>query len=81
MIVAADFVQAYNTKPSNYEKMPCKPPTCFVASYPPVAKVGDPNGKFFVNSSLLQPNRLAETRGPTTIRSEGFKCHVNEDNE
>ena len=66
MIVAADFDQAYNTKPSNYEKMPCKPPTCFVASYPPVAKVGDPNGKFFVNSSLLQPNRLAETRGPVS---------------
>lgn len=48
MIVAADFDQVYNTKPQNYEKMPCKPPTCFVASYPPVAKVGDPNGKFLL---------------------------------
>ena len=79
MLIAADFDQAYKPKPNNNDKIPCKPPTCFVASYPPVAKVGDPNGQFFVNSSLLQPNRLAETQSTTTIRSAGFKCNVNEE--
>ena len=41
-----------------------------------LTKVGDPAGKFYVNSSLLQPNRLAETQGPTTVRSSDFshKC-------
>ncbi|QOR60786.1 hypothetical protein [Bathycoccus sp. RCC716 virus 3] len=74
MLIAADFDQAYSTKACNYEQPPCEPPACFVGSYAPVAKVGDPNGKFFINSSLLQPNRLAETKGPTTVRSEDFKC-------
>jgi len=74
MIASADFELAYSTKPCNYEKPICQPPACFVGSYPPVAKVGDPNGKFYVNSSLLQPNRLAETKGPTTVRSEDFTC-------
>jgi len=74
MIASADFDLAYNTKPSNYEKPICQPPECFVASYPPVAKVGDKDGNFFVNSSLLQPNRLAETKGPVTVRSADFQC-------
>ena len=74
MIASADFDLAYNIKPSNYEKPICQPPTCFVASFPPVAKVGDKDGKFFVNSSLLQPNRLAETKGPVTVRSADFQC-------
>ena len=52
MLIAADFDQAYSTKACNYEQPPCEPPACFVGSYAPVAKVGDPNGKFFINSSL-----------------------------
>ena len=72
MLILADFDKAYSTKPCNYEKPICKAPDCFVASYPPVATVGDANGKFFVNSSLLQPNRLAETLGPVTVRSSDF---------
>ncbi len=74
MLILADFDKAYSTKPCNTEKPICKAPACFVGSYAPVAKVGDPNGKFYVNSSLLQPNRLAETKGPTTVRSEDFTC-------
>ena len=76
MLVLADFDTAHSTKPSNYEVPICKPPECFVGSYAPVAKVGDPAGKFYINSSLLQPNRLAETQGPTTVRSSDFshKC-------
>ncbi len=73
MLILADFDKAYSTKPCNYEKPICKVPDCFVASYPPVAKVGDASGKFFVNSSLLQPNRLAETLGPVTVRSADFR--------
>ena len=46
MIASADFEIAYSTKPCNYEKPICQPPACFVGSYAPVAKVGDPNGKF-----------------------------------
>ena len=73
MLILADFDKAYSTKPHNTEKpIICKPPDCFIASYPPVATVGDANGKFFVNSSLLQPNRLAETLGPVTVRSADF---------
>lgn len=72
MLILADFDKAYSTKPCNTEKPICKAPDCFIASYPPVAAVGDANGKFFVNSSLLQPNRLAETLGPVTIRSADF---------
>ena len=73
MLILADFDKAYSTKPVNTEKPICKAPDCFVASYPPVARVGDTSGKFFVNSSLLQPNRLAETIGPVTIRSADFR--------
>lgn len=72
MLILADFDEAYSTKPHNIEKPICKAPDCFIASYPPVAKVGDAKGKFFVNSSLLQPNRLAETLGPVTVRSADF---------
>ena len=72
MLILADFDKVYSTKPRNTEKPVCKAPDCFIASYPPVATVGDANGKFFVNSSLLQPNRLAETLGPVTVRSADF---------
>ncbi len=72
MIAAADFDEAYNTKPPNPEKPPCKSPECFVASYPPVSKLGEA-GPFFVNSNYLQPNRRAETAGPVPVRSKDFK--------
>ena len=72
MLILADFDKAYSTKPCNTEKPICKAPECFVASYPPVAKPGDADGKFYINSSLLQPNRLAETLGPVTVRSADF---------
>ena len=64
MIASADFEIAYSTKPCNYEKPICQPPACFVGSYAPVAKVGDPNGKFYVNSSLLQPCLLYTSPSP-----------------
>ena len=73
MVILADFDKAYSTKPWNTEKPICKAPECFVASYPPVAKPGDADGKFYINSSLLQPNRLAETLGPVTVRSADFR--------
>ena len=73
MLILADFDKAYSTKPCNTEKPICKAPECFVASYPPIAKPGDADGKFYINSSLLQPNRLAETLGPVTVRSADFK--------
>ncbi len=73
MLILADFDKAYSTKPCNTEKPICKAPECFVASYPPVAKPGDADGKFYINSSLLQPNRLAETLGPVTVRSADFR--------
>ena len=72
MLILADFDKAYSTKPCNTEKPICKAPEFFVASYPPVAKLCDADGKFFVNSSFLQPNRLAETVGPVTVRSADF---------
>jgi len=72
MLILADFDKAYSTKPCNTEKPICKAPECFVASYPPIAKPGDADGKFYINSSLLQPNRLAETLGPVTVRSADF---------
>lgn len=72
-ITLADFDEAYSTKPCNYETPVCKAPECFVASYPPVSKPGQ-EGPFFVNSSLLEPNRYAETVGPVPVRSVDFKC-------
>lgn len=73
MISAADFDEAYNTKPCNREMPVCKAPDCFIASYPPVSKAGE-EGLFFVNTSFLQPNRYVETLGPVPVRSENFKC-------
>ena len=55
MIAAADFDEAYNTKPCNMEPPVCKAPECFIASYPPVSPPGVP-GNFNVNTSFLQPN-------------------------
>ena len=40
MIAAADFDEAYQTKPCNTEPPVCKAPECFIASYPPVSPPG-----------------------------------------
>ena len=74
MIAAADFDEAYQTKPCNTESPVCKAPECFIASYPPVSPPGVA-GNFNVNTSVLQPNRYAETVGPVPVRSEDFKCN------
>jgi hypothetical protein len=75
MIAAADFDEVYRTTtPSFTQKIPeCNAPGCFIASYPPVSKLGE-SGPFFVNSRFLQPNRYAETAGPVSVRSADFKC-------
>ena len=74
MLNIADFDEAYNTKPCNYEKPVCEAPNCFIASYPPVSKLGVA-GPFNVNTSFLAPNRYAETVGPVPVRSVDFKCN------
>jgi hypothetical protein len=74
MLNIADFDEAYANKPVNVEPIPCNPPDCFVGSYPPVAKPGE-EGRFYVNTYLLQPNRKFETVGTVSVRSEDFeKC-------
>jgi|TARA_B110000503_G_scaffold47190_1_gene76885 hypothetical protein len=73
MLNPADF-NVYDSKPNNVEEITCKPPACFVGSYPPVSKPGEV-GPFFVNTYLLQPDRKFETLGPATVRCEDFeKC-------
>ena len=42
MIAAADFDEAYNTKPCNMEPPVCQAPECFIGSYPPVSPPGVP---------------------------------------
>ena len=73
MVNFADFNEVYNNKPQNVEEIPCKPPACFVGSYPPVAKAGE-MGPFFVNTYLLQPNRKFETFGTVSVRSADLQC-------
>jgi len=74
MVNFADFNEVYANKPAAIEKIPCQPPACFVGSYAPVSKAGE-EGKFFVNTYLLQPNRKFETFGTVKVRSEDFeKC-------
>tara|TARA_R110002094_G_C4868133_1_gene208205 strand:- start:60 stop:287 length:228 start_codon:yes stop_codon:yes gene_type:complete len=73
MVNFADFNEVYNNKPQNVEEIPCKPPACFVGSYPPVAKAGE-MGPFFVNTYLLQPNRKFETFGTVSVRSADLEC-------
>lgn len=73
MLNPADF-SVYDSKPNSVDEIPCKPPACFVGSYPPVSKPGEV-GTFFVNTYLIQPDRKFETLGPATVRSEDFeKC-------
>ena len=73
MVNFADFNEVYADKTTTYEEIPCQPPTCFVGSYPPVAKAGE-MGPFFVNTYLLQPNRKFETFGTVSVRSADLEC-------
>lgn len=73
MLSMSDFDEAYANKPANVESIPCKAPECFVGSYPPVAKAGEP-GPFFVNTYLLQPDRKFETVGTVSVRSGDLEC-------
>jgi hypothetical protein len=73
MVNFADFNEVYADKTPTYEEIPCQPPTCFVGSYPPVAKAGE-MGPFFVNTYLLQPNRKFETFGTVSVRSADLEC-------
>ncbi len=67
MLSPMDFSD-FDTKPDVIEDIPCKPPACFVGSYPPVSKPGE-TGPYFVNTYLTQPDRRFETLGPATVRS------------
>jgi len=73
MVNFADFNQVYAEKSKNDEEIPCEPPACFVGSYPPVAKAGE-DGRFYVNTYLLQPNRKFETVGTVSVRSKDLEC-------
>lgn len=75
MLVGADFDTAFSGPSCKDPKPMCTAPTCFIASYAPVSKLGVA-GPFNVNSQYLQPNRYYETVGPVTIRSQdfNFKC-------
>ena len=73
MLTMSDFNEAYANKPNNVEPIPCKAPECFVGSYPPVAKAGEP-GPFFVNTYLLQSDRKFETVGTVAVRSGDLEC-------
>ena len=74
MLNIANFDEVYATKPTNVEQIPCQPPTCFVASYPPVSPAGK-EGPFFVNTYLLQNDRKFETFGAVKVRSGDLeKC-------
>ena len=50
----------------------CKPPDCFVASYPPVTPAGQ-SGPFFVNTYFLRPDRIRALGGPVPVRSNDIK--------
>jgi hypothetical protein len=74
MLNMADFDKVFASKPSNLEEIPCKPPACFVGSYAPISKPGE-EGKFNVNTYLLQSNRKMETVGTVPVRSGDLeKC-------
>jgi len=64
----SDFDEAYAKGPNSVDTIKCSAPSCFVGSYPPVAKPGE-IGPFFVNTYLLQPDRRMETLGTATVRS------------
>lgn len=73
-IVAADLDEAFSSAQPNSQvfRPACDNKTCFVGSYAPVSKAGE-DGPFNVNTTLLQPNRYAETVGTVPVRSADFK--------
>jgi len=73
MLNIANFDEAYATKPNNAEPIPCEAPECFVGSYPPVAKAGEP-GPFLVTTYLVQPNRKMEVAGTVAVRRGDLDC-------
>ena len=74
MLAMADLDQAFGAPPSTPTTYAphCQPPTCFVASYPPVTPAGH-TGPFFVNTYFLRPDRIRELGGPVPIRSNDIK--------
>jgi hypothetical protein len=56
-------VKCFNLNPSPA----CKPPACFIGSYPPVTPPGN-MGPFFVNTYYLRPDRRSELPGPIPVR-------------
>ena len=76
MLYLADFDEVFDKKPDAGAgaPIPCESPTCFIGSYAPVARPGE-NGPFFVNSYLLQPDRIFETQGATLrVTSSDYSC-------
>lgn len=70
ILTGADFDTVYAEKINHKDIAPkCSPPECFIGSYAPITPAGE-DGKFLVNTYLLQPNRQEECRGrPVTVRS------------
>ena len=69
----SDFDEAYSKEACPQIRPECSPETsCFIASYPAVAKPGTV-GPFFTNSHLAQPERKFEVVGPVPVRSRDFK--------
>ena len=74
MLVASNLNQAYDPQPPvplipEFTYLPvCKPPTCFIGSYPPVTPAGQ-MGPFFVNTYFLRPDRKSELAGPVPVRN------------
>ena len=74
MLNMADFDEAFGVKPDNLEEIKCKPPACFIGSYAPISKAGEP-GRFHMNTYLLHPSRKMETVGSVPVRSGDLeKC-------
>ena len=70
-LAASPFPQSYeapfkNIPQFNYTPK-CDPPTCFIASYPPVTPAGK-IGPFSVNTYFLQSDRKRELGGPVPLR-------------
>ncbi len=66
MLSPMDFSD-FDSRPDVIEDITCKPPACFVGSYPPVSKPGEV-GPYYVNTYLTQSDRKFETLGPATVR-------------
>ena len=65
-IESPQMIQEFNYTPQ------CKPPNCFIGSYPPVTPAGE-NGPFSVNTYFLRPDRRTELAGAVPVRSNKFK--------